>query len=131
MSINKVILIGNVGAIPKRITTKTNNVIVEFTLATSEQWKDKSTGEKKTKTEWHNISIRNPALTKDGSICDYISKGATLYIEGKVETSKYTDKNNQEKYITKIAVDYNGAIQIIKGNQNQAEEPETQEDEYF
>lgn len=130
MSINKVILIGNVGAIPKRITTKFG-VIVEFTLATSEQWKDKSTGEKKTKTEWHNISIRNPALTKDGSICDYIGKGATLYIEGKVETSKYTDKNNQEKYITKIAVDYNGAIQIIKGNQNQAEEPETQEDEYF
>ena len=131
MSINKVILIGNVGAIPKRITTKTNNVIVEFTLATSEQWKDKSTGEKKTKTEWHNISIRNPALTKDGSICDYISKGATLYIEGKVETSKYTDKNNQEKYITKIAVDYNGAIQIIKGNQNQGEEPATEEEMPF
>ena len=131
MSINKVILIGNVGAIPKRITTKTNNVIVEFTLATSEQWKDKSTGEKKTKTEWHNISIRNPALTKDGSICDYISKGATLYIEGKVETSKYTDKNNQEKYITKIAVDYNGAIQIVKGNQNQGEEPATEEEMPF
>jgi len=130
MSINKVILIGNVGAIPKRITTKLG-VIVEFTLATSEQWKDKSTGEKKTKTEWHNISIRNPALTKDGSICDYIDKGATLYIEGKVETSKYTDKNNQEKYITKIAVDYNGAIQIIKGNQNQVEEPETEEDIIF
>jgi single-strand DNA-binding protein len=131
MSINKVILIGNVGASPKRITTKFG-AIVEFTLATSEQWKDKSTGEKKTKTEWHNISIRNPALTKDGSICDYISKGATLYIEGKVETSKYTDKNNQEKYITKIAVDYNGAIQIIKGNQKAEEqEPETEEDEYF
>ncbi len=130
MSINKVILIGNIGTAPKRITTKFG-VILEFTLATSEQWKDKSTGEKKTKTEWHNISIRNPALTKDGSICDYISKGTTLYIEGKVETSKYNDKNNQEKYITKIAVDYNGAIQIVKGNQNQGEEPATEEDMPF
>jgi single-strand DNA-binding protein len=101
MSINKIILVGNVGTDPKRITTQ-YGVLVEFSLATSESWKDKNSGEKKEKTEWHKIIVKNSSFTKDRGICDYIGKGSKLYIEGSIETSKFNNKNGQEQYITKI-----------------------------
>jgi single-strand DNA-binding protein len=100
MSINKVILIGNVGQNPEIRVTSSGSEVAALSLATSENWKDKNTGEKKTKTEWHKISIFSPGLV--GVIKNYVKKGSKLYIEGKLQTKKYTDKSGIDRYTTEI-----------------------------
>ena len=99
MSLNKVCLIGNLGKDPEIRTTKDGKEIASFSLATTESWKDKQTGEKKDKTEWHSVTAFGAVV---GVIKNYVKKGSKLYIEGKLETSKYTDKQGVEKYATKI-----------------------------
>lgn len=98
-SLNKVTLIGRVGQDPEVRTTKTSDLAGSFSLATSESWKDKNTGQKQEKTEWHNITF----FGKIGSVIqNYVKKGSLLYIEGSLSTRKWTDKNNIERYTTEI-----------------------------
>lgn len=101
MSVNKVILLGIVGKKPEIRTTQDGKKVASFSLATSESWKDKNTGEKKEKTEWHNISVFGGLA---GIVESYVDKGSKLYVEGAIKTEKYTDKNGVEKYVTKIVL---------------------------
>ena len=123
MSINKVILIGSVGNDPDIKQTNDGREIINLSLATNESWKDKNTGEKKEKTEWHRIVIFSPnlvSLTKS-----YVRKGSKLFIEGSLQTRKWTDKSGVEKYTTEIVLQqYNGNIQILNRMQQQEEDNE-------
>lgn len=99
MSVNKVILIGRVGKQPEFKSFDNGGEIANFTLATSERWNDKKSGERQEKTEWHNITIRLPALV---SVCkNYIHKGSQIFIDGKIQTRKY-QKDGSDRYVTEI-----------------------------
>ena len=101
-SVNKVILIGNVGKDPEMRKTQDGRPIGNLSIATSETWRDKNTGERKEKTEWHRVSIFNEGLCK--VVEQYVRKGAKLYIEGQLQTRKYTDKDGVEKYSTEVVL---------------------------
>ncbi len=101
-SVNKVILIGNLGKDPEIRSMQSGDKVASFSIATSENWKDKATGEKKEKTEWHRISCFNQGLVK--VIENYVKKGSKVYIEGQLETRKWTDKDGQEKYSTEVVL---------------------------
>ena len=112
MSINKVILVGNLGKDPEIRSTQDGREIASFSIATSESWKDKSSGEKKEKTEWHRIAVFAPGLV--GIIKNYVKKGTKLYIEGQLQTRKWTDSNGVEKYTTEIVLqNFNSTLQIL------------------
>jgi len=112
MSINKVILVGNVGQDPEIRTTGDGREIVSLSLATSESWKDKSTGEKRDKTEWHRLVIFSQGLV--GIAKSYVKKGTKLYIEGSLQTRKWTDKDGVEKYTTEVVLqNFNSTLQIL------------------
>jgi len=97
--VNKVILVGRLGKDPETRYTPSGAAVTNFSLATSEQWKDKNTGEKQEKTEWHNIVV----FGKLAEICgEYLKKGAECYIEGSLNTEKWTDKSGNDRYTTKI-----------------------------
>ena len=101
-SINKVILVGNLGKDPESRTFQSGGKVVKFPLATSETWKDKATGERKDKTEWHNVVIYNERL---GEVAErYLKKGAKIYLEGQIESRKYTDSAGQVRYITEVVL---------------------------
>lgn len=125
MSINKVILVGNVGQDPEIRTTSDGREIANFLLATTESWKDKGSGEKKDKTEWHRIVVFSQGLV--GVIKNYVKKGSKLYIEGQLQTRKWTDNQGIEKYTTEIVLqNYNSTLQIFdsahtKPNKHQEE----------
>lgn len=98
-SVNKVILIGHLGADPETRYLPNGDCVANFTIATSESWKDKSTGEKKEATEWHRISV----FRKLAEICgQYLKKGSMVYIEGSLKTRKWQDKEGQDRYTTEI-----------------------------
>jgi single-strand DNA-binding protein len=101
-SVNKVILIGNVGKDPEIRTTQDGKEIASLTVATSESWRDKNTGERKEKTEWHRISIFNEGLV--AVVKNYVKKGSKLFIEGALQTRKWTDTAGQERYTTEIVL---------------------------
>ena len=101
-SVNKVILIGNVGKDPEIRSTNDGTRIANFTLATSETWRDKGSGERRERTEWHRIVIFNDRLTE--VVEKYVKKGAKLYIEGALQTRKWTDKEGQERYTTEVVL---------------------------
>ncbi len=112
MSINKVILIGNVGGDPEIRNTNDGREIASFSLATSESWKDKNTGEKKDKTEWHRLVVFSQGLV--GIVKSYVKKGSKLYIEGQLQTRKWTDNNGVDKYTTEIVLqNFNSTLQIL------------------
>jgi single-strand DNA-binding protein len=112
MSINKVILVGNVGGDPEIRTTGDGREVANFSLATSESWKDKNSGEKKEKTEWHRVVIFSQGLV--GVIKNYVKKGTKLYIEGSLQTRKWTDNQGVEKYTTEIVLqNFNSTLQIL------------------
>jgi single-strand DNA-binding protein len=112
MSINKVILVGNVGQDPEIRTTQDGREIVNFSLATSESWKDKATGEKRDKTEWHRVVIFSQGLVN--IVKSYVKKGSKLYIEGSLQTRKWTDNQGIEKFTTEIALqNFNSTLQIL------------------
>lgn len=102
-SVNKVILVGNLGADPDVRTMQSGDKVVNLSVATSESWKDKSTGERREKTEWHRVVIFNKGLV---TVCEnYLKKGAKIYIEGQVETRKWQDQaTGQDKYTTEIVL---------------------------
>ena len=101
-SVNKVILIGNVGKDPEVRTTQDGTKIVQFSLATSETWNDKASGERKERTEWHRVVVFNDRI---GDVVEkYVRKGSKIYVEGAVQTRKWTDPSGQEKYTTEIVI---------------------------
>jgi len=108
MAVNKVILIGNVGKDPEIRTMTNGNEVASFSLATTDTWKDKQTGEKKDKTEWHRIVVFSQGLV--GVIKQYVKKGSKLYLEGSLQTRKWTDNQGAEKYTTEIVLQGFGAI---------------------
>jgi single-strand DNA-binding protein len=101
-SVNKVILVGNLGKDPEVRTFANGGRVASFSIATSESWKDKASGERKERTEWHRISVLNDALV--GIVEKYLKKGAKVYIEGQLETRKWTDKDGAEKYTTEVVL---------------------------
>lgn len=118
-SINKVIIIGNVGKDPEIRSFPNGGRAANFSVATSESWKDKSSGERKERTEWHRISVMNDALVN--VVEKYVRKGSKLYIEGRLETRKY-EKNGQDVYTTEIVLrPYGGEISLLdsKGGDTQ------------
>ncbi len=111
-SLNKVMLIGNIGADPVIRQTQDGKRLAQLSLATSESWKDKSTGEKKEKTSWHRIVIFNDGLA--GVVESYVKKGSKLYIEGQLQTRKFTDQNGNKKYTTEVILgNYNGTLTML------------------
>ena len=101
-SLNKVMLIGNLGADPDMRQTQDGKRMALLSLATSESWKDKSTGEKKEKTDWHRIVIFNEGLA--GIVESYLKKGSKIFVEGQLRTRKYTDANGVEKFTTEVVL---------------------------
>src|SRR3982750_1540429 len=101
-SVNKVILIGNLGADPEIRSMNSGDKVVNLRIATSESWRDKATGERKEKTEWHRVVIFNDQLGKVAE--QYLKKGSTVYIEGQLQTRKWTDQSGAEKFSTEVVL---------------------------
>ncbi len=101
-SLNKVMLIGNLGKDPEIRTTQDGKDIATLTLATSESWKDKSTGERRERTEWHRVVIFNDGLVNIAK--SYLKKGSKIFVEGALQTRKWTDQSGQEKYSTEVVL---------------------------
>ena len=110
-SINKVILVGNLGADPKVSNTQNGAKIVNLNVATSDTWKDKLSGERKDRTEWHRVVIFNPQLADIAE--RYLRKGSKVYLEGQLQTRKWEDGNGQERYTTEVVLqNYNSIIHL-------------------
>jgi single-strand DNA-binding protein len=113
-SVNKVILVGNLGKDPEIRSTQDGRKIVTFSLATSESWRDKNSGERKEKTEWHRVVIFNEALAKVAE--QYLKKGSKIYVEGALQTRKWTDQAGVEKYTTEIVLqNYRSELTMLDG----------------
>ena len=111
-SVNKVILVGNLGKDPEVRHTQDGRAIVNLSVATSENWRDKQTGERKERTEWHRVVIFNENLAKVAE--QYLKKGAKVYLEGQLQTRKYTDKDGVEKYSTEVVLQqYRGELTML------------------
>ena len=109
--INKVILVGNLGAKPEVKYASNGNAISNLSVATSESWTDKSTGQKQERTEWHRVSLFGKLAEIAGQ---YLDKGSKVYVEGKLQTRKYTDKDGVERWTTDIVVSgFNGTLQML------------------
>ncbi|MBH71607.1 MAG: Single-stranded DNA-binding protein [Alphaproteobacteria bacterium MarineAlpha6_Bin6] len=122
-SVNKVILLGNLGQDPDVRTMQNGKKVCTFSVATSDSWKDKDTGEKKEKTEWHRVVVFNEGLV--GVVENYIKKGTKVYVEGSLQTRKWTDDKGTEKYTTEIIIQgYGGRIDIVsaKGSNQELSE---------
>ncbi|MCZ2159182.1 single-stranded DNA-binding protein [Bartonella sp. 220] len=124
--LNKVILIGYLGADPESKTMNSGAEVVNFRMATSESYTDKSTNQKVSKTEWHSVVVFNPHLAKIA--LQYLNKGSKVYIEGQLQTRKWQDKNGQERYTTEIILPhYKGDLKLLDGknddNQEQSSSP--------
>ena len=108
--INKVILVGNLGQDPEIRYTADGRPIANFSIATSETWKDKNSGERREKTEWHRVVV----FGKLAEICgEYLSKGRQVYIEGKLQTRKWQGQDGQDRYTTEVVVDMRGTMQML------------------
>ena len=111
-SLNKVMLIGNLGADPVIRQTQDGKRLAQLSLATSESWKDKATGEKKEKTSWHRIVIFNDGLA--GVVENYVKKGSKIFVEGQLQTRKFTDQDGNDKYTTEVVLgNYNGTLTML------------------
>ncbi|MBO3760313.1 single-stranded DNA-binding protein [Ciceribacter sp. L1K23] len=113
-SVNKVILIGNVGADPEIRRTQDGRPIANLRIATSESWRDRNSGERKEKTEWHNVVVFNEGLCK--VVEQYVKKGAKLYIEGALQTRKWQDQSGQDRYTTEVVLQgFNSTLTMLDG----------------
>ena len=111
-SVNKVILVGNLGKDPEVRSTQDGSKIVNLTLATSETWNDRASGERKEKTEWHRIVIFNDRVAEVAE--RYLKKGAKIYVEGSLQTRKWTDQQGQERYTTEVVIGrFNGQLTML------------------
>jgi single-strand DNA-binding protein len=112
--VNKVILVGRLGKDPETKSFANGGSVTQFTMATSENWRDKQTGERKEKTEWHNIVIRNENIGRVAQ--QYLRKGSEVYIEGSIQSRKYQDQSGADRYITEIVVGpFKGEMTLIGG----------------
>ena len=113
-SVNKVIIIGNLGRDPEVRSFQNGGKVVNLRIATSETWRDRNSGERKERTEWHSVAIFNEALAKIAE--QYLRKGSTVYIEGALETRKWQDQSGQDRYTTEIVLrPYNGNLTLLGG----------------
>ncbi|ENM3903365.1 single-stranded DNA-binding protein [Vibrio cholerae] len=120
-SVNKVILIGNLGQDPEVRYMPSGGAVANITIATSETWRDKATGEQKEKTEWHRVTLYGKLAEVAG---EYLRKGSQVYIEGQLQTRKWQDQNGQDRYSTDIVVQgYNGIMQMLGGRTQQGGMP--------
>lgn len=111
-SVNKVILVGNLGRDPEVRHTQDGRPIVNLSIATSESWRDKNSGERKEKTEWHRVVIFNEGIAKVAE--QYLKKGSTVYLEGQLQTRKYTDQSGVEKFSTEIVLqNFKGELTML------------------
>ena len=117
-SINKVILVGNLGADPDVRAMQNGDKVVQLSIATSDRWKDKATGEQRERTEWHRVVIFNDAIGKIAE--QFLKKGSTVYLEGQLQTRKWTDQQSgQEKYTTEIVLQrYRGQLTLLGSRNN-------------
>lgn len=119
-SLNKVTLIGNLGRDPEVRTMNNGGKVVTLSIATSESWKDKNTGERQSKTEWHRVVIFDENIAKVAE--QYLKKGSTVYIEGQLQTRKWTNRQGQDQYSTEVVLQrYNSILKMLGGNQNNAQ----------
>lgn len=113
-SVNKVILIGNLGRDPEVRNTQDGSPIVQLSIATSDTWKDRATGERRERTEWHRVVIFNEHLCKIAE--SYLKKGSKVYVEGSLQTRKWTDNAGVEKYSTEVVLQrFNGELTMLDG----------------
>jgi single-strand DNA-binding protein len=119
-SLNKVMLIGNLGADPDVKTLANGNKVVNLSIATSESWKDKTTGEKKERTEWHRVVIWNEGLA--GIAEKYLGKGDKIYVEGELQTRKWQDQEGNDRYSTEIVLTgFNGTLTMLSGRRGDSD----------
>lgn len=112
--VNKVILVGNLGRDPEVRTFPNGGKVCNLRIATSESWRDKQSGERKERTEWHSVAIFNENLARIAE--QYLRKGSTVYIEGQLETRKWTDQQGQERYTTEVVLrPYRGELTLLGG----------------
>lgn len=130
-SVNKVILIGNLGRDPEVRSFANGGKVCNLNIATSETWKDKASGERKERTEWHSVAIFNEALA--GIAEKYLRKGSKVYIEGQLETRKWQDQSGVDRYTTEVVLrPYNGTLTLLdkpsgsEGMQTSSRQPDTQ-----
>lgn len=111
-SVNKVILVGNLGRDPEARTTQNGSKLVNMSIATSESWKDRSTGERREKTEWHRVVVFDERIAET---CErYLKKGSKVYLEGTLQTRKWTDNSGVEKYTTEVVIPrFNGVMTML------------------
>ena len=128
-SVNKVILVGNLGRDPEVRSTQDGNKIVNLSIATSERWKDRNTGEQREKTEWHRVVIFNENLARVAE--QYLRKGSNIYIEGQLQTRKWTDQQGVEKYTTEVVLQrYRGELTMLGGRDSGGGAPMGMDDGY-
>ena len=111
-SVNKVILVGNLGQDPEIRTFQNGGKVANLRIATSESWKDRNTGERRERTEWHSVAIHSEPLVRVAE--QYLKKGAKVYIEGQLETRKWQDQNGNDRYTTEVTLrPYNSTLQML------------------
>ena len=134
MSVNKVILVGNLGRDPEVRRTGAGDPVVSFSIATSESWRDKASGERKERTEWHNIVIFNENLGKIAE--QYCRKGTKVYLEGQIQTREYTDKEGNQRKTTEVVLQrFRGELQMLdkrgEGGEERSEAPRSSNNSSF
>lgn len=126
-SVNKVILVGNLGRDPEIRSTQDGLRIANLSVATSENWRDKATGERKEKTEWHRVAIFNERLVD--VVEKYLKKGSKIYVEGALQTRKWTDNSGQERYTTEVVLQrFRGELTMLDGRSGGGESFPTSEE---
>lgn len=116
-SINKVILVGNIGRDPEIRSTQDGRELANLSIATSDSWRDKNTGERRERTEWHRVVIFNEGLVNIAR--NYLRKGSKVYIEGSLQTRKWTDQQGQERYSTEVVLQgFNGNLTMLDGKRD-------------
>jgi single-strand DNA-binding protein len=115
-SVNKVILVGNLGKDPESRSFQNGGEVVSFSVATSESWKDRTSGERKEKTEWHNVSIFSEGLARVAK--SYLRKGSKVYLEGQLETRKWQDQSGNDRYSTDVVLrNFNSSMVLLDKNE--------------
>jgi single-strand DNA-binding protein len=126
-SVNKVILVGNLGADPEIRRLNSGDPVVNFRIATSESWRDKNSGERKEKTEWHSIVVFNDGLAKIAE--QYLKKGMKVFIEGQLQTRKWQDQHGVDRYTTEIVLQkFRGELQMLSSSGERPPPPGSQDD---
>ncbi|BET63290.1 single-stranded DNA-binding protein [Yersinia pseudotuberculosis] len=121
--VNKVILVGNLGQDPEVKYMPNGGAVVSITIATSESWRDKATGEKKEKAEWHRVVLFGKLAEVAG---EYLRKGSQVYIEGALQTRKWQDQSGQDRYTTEVVVNVGGTMQMLGGKQGDTQGTQSQ-----